>query len=107
MPSKTINGKRYNTDTAQAIASYRNTGDRRDFHQFEEALYVTPSGAFFLVGEGGPMSKYAKSTGQNSWSGSSDNFTSLTRADALRWCEDHGVDTATIETHFSDLLTDA
>lgn len=107
MPSKTINGKRYNTDTAQEVASYQNTADRRDFHQFEETLYITPSGAFFLVGEGGPMSKYAKGTGQNSWRGSSDNFTPLSRAAALKWCEDHEVSQKTIEVHFSDLLKDA
>lgn len=82
MPSKVINGKRYNTDTAQEVASYQNTADRRDYHQFEETLYITPKCAFFLVGEGGPMSKYSRSTGQNSWSGSSDNFTPLSRAAA-------------------------
>jgi hypothetical protein len=107
MTTKTVNGKRYNTDTAEKIADHSNTADRRDFHQFEETLYKTPSGAFFLVGEGGPMSKYAKATGQNEWSGSSDNFTPLTRAEALQWCEDYGVDNATIEAHFADLLTDA
>lgn len=107
MTTKMINGKRYNTETAQEIAHYSNSSDRRDFHQFEETLYKTPNGAYFLVGEGGPMSKYSRATGQNSWSGSSDNFTPLTRAQALQWCEAHGVKPATIEAHFSDLLQDA
>lgn len=107
MTSKVINGKRYNTETAEEIASWSNTADRRDFHQLEETLYRTQNGAFFLVGEGGPLSKYARSTGQNSWSGSSDNFTPLSRADALQWCEDHEVSHKTIEAYFSDLLRDA
>jgi hypothetical protein len=95
------------TLTAQEIASYCNTADRRDFHQFEETLYLSKNGACFLVGAGGPLSKYAKSTGQNSWSGSVDNFTPLSRAQALQWCEAHEVSTATIEQYFSDMLKDA
>lgn len=107
MTSKVIGGKRYNTETAQRIAYYRNSANKRDFHQFEETLYKTPSGAFFLVGEGGPMSKYSETIGQNQWSGSGDNFTPMTRAEALQWCEQYEVNAATIEKHFADLLTDA
>lgn len=107
MPAKIIEGKKYNTDTATLIGEFANSHDRRDFHQFEDALYKTPNGAYFLVGSGGPMSKYSRTVGQNEWSGSSDNFTALTKAEALAWCEDHDVAAAIIEREFADMLKDA
>lgn len=107
MTTKIINGKKYNTETAREIGSYSNSQDRRDFSQFGETLYCTPNGNYFLVGQGGPMSKYSRETGQNSWSGSDDNFQPLTRQEALSWCEDHDIDSAVIESEFADLLKDA
>ena len=61
---KIINGKKYDTDTAQELASWDNGGGWRDFHHCEETLYRKKTGEFFLFGEGGPMTKYAVSTGQ-------------------------------------------
>lgn len=43
----------------------------RDFRYVEETLYRKRTGEFFLFGQGGPASKYAVSTGLNSWSGGS------------------------------------
>jgi len=53
---KIINGKRYDTETAQLIgsASYSN---RTDFRFWSEELYRKKTGEFFLYGEGGPASK--------------------------------------------------
>ena len=48
-----------------------------------------------------------RATGTNQWTGSSDNFQPLTRAEALQWCEEHEIDSATIDANFADLLTDA
>jgi hypothetical protein len=107
MPAKIINGLKYNADIARLIGEYANSHDRRDFHQFEEALYCTPNGAYFLVGSGGPMSKYSRETGQNSMSGSDDNFTVLTKAEALDWCENHRIAADVIEREFADMLKDA
>ena len=54
---KIINGSKYDTETAKMIAvnSYGQVGD---FSHWEEELYKTKSGKFFLYGEGGANSKY-------------------------------------------------
>jgi len=85
---KIINGFRYDPEKAKVVGSdsYSHSGD---CHFWQETLYRTPrAGRFFLVGEGGPMSRYARVVGQNSWAGGSD-LTPLNKAVALRWCEEH------------------
>ena len=57
------NGKpwrRYDTETAKAVGSRDNGLSYRDFNHVEETLYRKKTGEFFLHGEGGPMTKYAK-----------------------------------------------
>lgn len=85
---KIVDGKTYNTDTAVEICSefYSNRGD---FRYCWETLYVTKRGAYFLYGEGGPLSKYSVSTGQNSWSGG-EAITPMTADEAMAWTEKHG-----------------
>ncbi len=57
---KTIARKVYNTDTATEIK--RNTyGFFGDPTGYEEILYKTPRGAYFVYGVGGAESKYAES----------------------------------------------
>ena len=82
---KIINGKRYDTETAQLIgsASYSN---RTDFRFWSEELYRKKTGEFFLYGEGGPASKYSRQIEQNSWSGGKE-ITPLTREEAQEWAE--------------------
>jgi hypothetical protein len=63
-----INGKRYDTETAEEIASYDNGVGYSDFTHVSMTLYKTKKGAWFVAGDGGPMSRFAKSTG-NSTSG--------------------------------------
>lgn len=60
-----INGKVYDTSTAQEIGSYANAGNWRDFSHYEETLYRKRTGEYFLHGEGGPMTAYRESMGQN------------------------------------------
>ena len=54
---KIINGSKYDTETAKmmAVNAYGRVGD---FSHWEEELYKTKSGKFFLYGEGGASSKY-------------------------------------------------
>lgn len=85
---KIINGRTYNTATSKEIGSGGNGLSRRDFASYSESLYRNTKGAYFLHGEGGPMSKYAVSTGQNEWSGS-EQITPLTVAEAQEWAEKH------------------
>lgn len=66
---KIISGKMYDTDTAKEIASRYHGEGPRDFRHYEETLYRKRTGEYFLYGEGGPMSRYAESCGQNQWRG--------------------------------------
>jgi hypothetical protein len=82
---KIINGKRYDTETAQLIgsASYSN---RTDFHFWNEELYRKKTGEFFLYGEGGAMSRYSRSTGQNEIYGGAE-IRPLSLEEAQEWAE--------------------
>jgi len=84
---KIINGKRYDTETAQLIGSdgYSN---RRDFCFWREKLYRKKTGEFFLYGEGGAMSRYGRSTGQNLRS-AGEEIQPLTLKEAQEWGEQH------------------
>ena len=55
-----INGKVYNTETADFINSYENTNNYSDYSHYREYLYVTQKGQYFIYGYGGPASPYAK-----------------------------------------------
>lgn len=99
-----INGKTYNTQTATEIAHYSNGLGGGDFRNFSESLYVTQQGAYFLAGEGGPMTRYARSCG-NMTSGS-EGIEHVSKREALLWCEEYDF-TGEIEEYFSDMIEDA
>ncbi len=84
---KIINNKLYNTETARELGqdSYSNC---TDFNYWHEILYQKRTGEFFLYGEGGPMSRYARSIDQNSWSGG-EKIMPLSAANARQWAEEH------------------
>lgn len=57
-----IEGKCYDTDTAVHVCNLPcDTESIRDFSWHTTALYQTRKGVFFLAGEGGPMSMWARS----------------------------------------------
>ena len=85
---KIIDGKLYNTETAKEIGTWSNAGNWRDFSHMEETLYQKRTGEFFLFGEGGPMTKYAESAGQNQWTGGS-KIIPLDWESARKWAEQH------------------
>lgn len=84
---KIINGKMYNTETAKKVGE-RSCGYVGDFRYFSESLYRKRTGEYFLHGEGGPMSKYAESCGQNQWQGGA-SIIPVTQQDAREWAEKH------------------
>ena len=94
---KIIDGKRYDTEKAKAIGS-DSYSNRRDFNFWEETLYQKRTGEFFLMGEGGPASKYAESIGQNQWSGGS-KLIPMSFDSAKEWAEKH-LDADTYEAVF-------
>lgn len=57
---KIINQKRYNTETAKEVGSYASPCARNDAEYWEETLYQKRTGEFFIHGEGGGSSRYAK-----------------------------------------------
>lgn len=83
---KIINGKLYDTETAKKVGFWHNAGSWRDFNHVEETLYRKRTGEFFLFGEGGPASRYAKKVDQNSWSGG-EEIKPLSAAMAREWAE--------------------
>jgi hypothetical protein len=101
---KVIDGKKYDTDKAEVIAEWNNHYPSNDFKACNETLYLTAKGNWFLHGEGGATTKYAKSYG-NSVSGGSD-IKSMTPGQAYAWlvdCEEAEV----LEKYFGDKLEEA
>jgi hypothetical protein len=100
-----IKGKRYNTETATAVGSWSNGYGHSDFHYVDETLYRTPTGGWFLIGEGGALSRYAQSCGHNSTCGGRDWYV-LTDDEAFEWLQ-RREQTEALELFFSDRIQDA
>lgn len=101
-----IEGKRYDTD-ADGVECLAGTGygNAGDFEHWSEALYQTPSGAYFIAGGGGAKSQYAQSVGGGTISGG-EGIRVLTPDEAYEWLERHRLVEA-IESHFPDRVQDA
>ena len=84
---KIINGKRYDTETAEFCGSHE-YGYPEDFDHVSEELYQKRTGEFFLYGEGGPNSKYREEISMNSWSGG-EKIIPLTEDEAKEWAEEY------------------
>ena len=82
---KIIDGKLYNTETATKVG-YWDNNQYGSFNWCMEILYKKKTGEFFLYGEGGALSPYTKSCGQNCWSGS-EEIIPYTEAEAKEWAE--------------------
>ena len=84
---KVIDGALYDTETAKLLGE-DSCGSPRDFDHWCESLYRTKSGKYFLHGEGGALTKYAVSVGQNEWSGG-EKIIPLDLDSAQKWAEEH------------------
>jgi hypothetical protein len=102
---KTINGKTYNTETAEEITYTSSHLYTNDFGYWSETLHKTKKGNYFLYGSGGAMSKYSEPCGNNGRCGGSD-IIPLTMDEALEWCEEHDEQEA-IEREFSLMVEEA
>lgn len=86
---KIIEGKMYNTETATYIGRYRtDTMSRRDFRYLEEELYQKRTKEFFLCGEGGAMTKYAKYVEGCGYT-DGEKIIPLSEDEARDWVEEH------------------
>lgn len=100
-----INGKRYDTSTAEQVGEYCNGFRLHDWHWLEEKLYRTPKGAYFLHGEGGGLSEYRSGARGTGWT-NGQALIPMTDDEAMRWLEEHGL-TDAVEEHFADAFDDA
>jgi hypothetical protein len=85
---KVIHGKKYNTDTAKLLGTWRAEVSSTDYKYFEEYLYRTKSGNFFIYGEGGPDSPYRQQVEYNTWKGS-ESIIPISFEQAKIWAEEH------------------
>lgn len=95
---KIIDGKMYDTEKAEWVASSSYGNGWGDFNYESETLYITKNGQWFLSGEGGPLSKYSISVGMNQTSGS-EVIELYSEEEAKLFIEENG-DTDTYEKYF-------
>lgn len=81
---KIIEGKTYNTETAQFLGDWQNLWEG-DYHYCREELYRTKKGTYFLYGEGGALSRYARYYGGSATGG--EGFEILSEEKAREWAE--------------------
>jgi hypothetical protein len=80
---KIIDHKTYDTETAESIVVWQNSYGYSDFNWASESLYRTKKGRFFLHAQGGPLSMYAESFGNERYSG--ERLIPLTEEKAFEW----------------------
>ena len=83
-----INGKMYNTETAQEIGCDSNGMNLDNLWFVEETLYRKQNGEFFLDGHGGPFSRYSRPNGSFSRCGARE-LVPLSVEEAKAWVERH------------------
>ena len=85
-----IDGKVYDTETAHQVGrpwSPAGLGPS-DFEWYEETLYRKRTGEYFLHGEGGPKTRYARPHGQSGWTGG-ERIMPMGYDQARQWAEGH------------------
>ncbi len=84
---KVIDGKLYNTETAEFIGYWDNGQSPREFTFCSETLYRTKSGRYFIHGEGHANSMYGVWHGNSG--GWGEQIRPYTAAEARKWAEEH------------------
>lgn len=84
---KIIDGKIYNTETAEYLGDYQYSYPS-DFSYYYEKLYRTKKGTFFLYGEGNAASPYAHHCSYGGYDPGT-GFKVLTEIEAREWVEEH------------------
>lgn len=102
---KIINGKRYDTETSEVISEWDNSLDCGNFRHYEETLYRTRNGNWFLHGKGGPLSPYAETSDNGRCHTGSEDLLAFTADAAADWLAAH--DVSAFERHFPEKIQDA
>jgi hypothetical protein len=85
---KIIDGKIYDTNTAQKLCDIGNDEGQSQFTYDWTYLYRSPKGAFFIAGEGGPRSRWGERTSHGI--GGGEGLKLVTEAEARELFELHG-----------------
>lgn len=101
---KIINGRKYDTTTAELIGSTDNGCFPHDFNYLYHALYRKRTGEYFLHSEGGANTCYAVQDGTG-WS-SGEIIEPLSYDDAVSWAEKN-MDPDEYEAKFGEVLESA
>ena len=101
---KIIDGKRYNTDTAEEIFKWTN-GKFGNFEYREKTLFRTKKGNWFIYHYGGPLTDMAIPAEFNSWS-SSEDIEPISDEDAYDFLEKYNGYKA-IEIYFPNQIEEA
>ena len=102
---KAIGSKLYDTETAREIG-YASRGEGpRDPYWTLETLYKKRTGEYFLHGQGGAMTKYARPAGPNAWEGG-ERISPLTVSMAKEWA-DGNLDAEECLREFGPIASDA
>jgi hypothetical protein len=100
-----IDGKRYDTETATLVAGIDGAGcSRSDFRWEDTGIYVTKNDNWFLAGEGGPRTRWARSVGDGTSGGS--GLRPISPSTARKLLEGLGQSEA-LETYFGSEIEDA
>lgn len=83
---KIINGKVYDTSTAEELGNWTNGASTSDFAYVEETLYRKKTGEYFLHGVGGANTCYCSRYG-DSW-GAGEAIKPLKYESAQKWAEE-------------------
>lgn len=83
---KIINGKVYDTSTAEELGSWTNGASTSDFTYAEETLHRKKTGEYFLHGKGGAATRYSTISGDTRSAGEA--IKPLTYEKAQKWAEE-------------------
>ena len=82
---KRMNGKLYNTESAKELARIDSGHSPSDFEYWEETLYRTKTGNFFLYGWGHGNSRYGEWHGNSG--GDGERIMPMEPEEAIQWAE--------------------
>lgn len=102
---KLVEGKLYDTEKAEKIAEEWNGLGNTDFRNCSEILYKTTNGAYFLYGEGGPLTRYAVPVGSNGH-GAGEDIEPMTEGEAFDWLQTTG-HIKEAQEEFPDMIQEA
>jgi len=86
---KVINGKTYRSHTAQLIVTLPCHFPRTDNKWHDTRLYRNQQGAYFLAGEGGTLSRWAKHTSRGAIAG--EGIEPISKDEALAYAQYAGL----------------